>query len=126
MQIKLPTTSIYGNSGRLSGSSVGNRLLPNMSNICSSVSNGVDSPLAAHENFSIQISLPATVIHVYENSGQRSGQPTTSKYDEVDSSVDSGVCCPWEFCHVNKAAHYFHIRIQSAAQWEVLYFRVWK
>ena len=42
----------------------------------------------------MQIRLPTTSI--YGNSGQLSGQPTTSKYEKVGSSVSSGVGCPLE------------------------------
>ena len=42
-------------------------------------------------------------------SGQLSRQLTTSKYEKMGSSVDSGVGCPWELCHAYYAAHYFHI-----------------
>ena len=87
------------------GSSVGCPLLPYME----TVGRGVGCPWAAHGNFAMQIRLPTTSI--YGNSGQLSGQPTTSKCEKVGSSVGSGVGCPWEFCHANKAAHYFHIRI---------------
>ena len=43
----------------------------------SSVGSGVCCPLAADGNFARQISLPTTSL--YGNSGQLSGQPTTSK-----------------------------------------------
>ena len=114
MQIRLPTTSIYGNSGQLSRlpilpymetvgssvfSSVGCPLLPYMETVGSSVGSGVGCPWAAHGNFAMQIRLPTTSI--YGNSGQLSGKPTNSKCEKVGSSVGSGVGCPWEFCHAN-------------------------
>ena len=83
------------------GSLVGSPLRPNIKKWA--------AEWAAHGNFAMQIRLPTTSI--YGNSGQLSGQPTTSKYEKVGSSVGSGVGCPWEFCHANKSAHYFHIRI---------------
>ena len=77
MQIKLPTNSAHGLQ----------------------VGNGVGCPWAAHGNFAMQIGLPTTSI--YGNSGHLSGQPTTSKYEKVGSSMGSGVGCPWEFSHAN-------------------------
>ena len=72
MQIRLPTTSIYGNSGQLSGQLSRQPLLPNMKKVGSSVGSGVGCPLAAHGNFAMQIRLPTTAIYGY--SGQLSGQ----------------------------------------------------
>ena len=95
------------------------------------VGNGVGCPWAAHGNFAMQIRLPTTSI--YGNSGQLSGQPTTSiceKSRQLSGQLSGlPMGCPWEFCHANKAAHYFHIRIkwaaQCATQWAAHYFQVW-
>ena len=46
--------------------------------------------------------------------GSSEGSPLLPKYEKVGSSVGSGVGCQWEFCHVNKVAHYFPIRIKWA------------
>ena len=53
------------------------------------------------------------------------GCPLLPYMNTVGSSVGSGVGCPWEFCHANKAAHYFDIRIKWATQWSAHYFQVW-
>ena len=101
-------------------------LLPYMETVGSSVGSSVGSPLltnmkkwaaqwaaAAHRNLAMQIRLPTTSI--YGNRGQLSGQPSTSKYENSGqlSWQWSGLpmCCLWEFCHANKAAHHCHIRI---------------
>ena len=39
------------------------------------------------------------------------GCPLLPYMDTVGSSVGSGVDCPWEFSHANKAAHYFYMWI---------------
>ena len=84
---RLPTTSIYGNSGQLSGQRSG---LPMGILPCK-----LGCPL-----------LPDTDIV-----GSSVGSQLLPNVKKVGSSVGSGVGCPWEFCHANKAAHYFHIRI---------------
>ena len=78
MQIRLPTTSKYGNSGQLSGQQITSKY----EKVGSSVGNGVGCPWAAHGNFAMQIRLPTTSIYGYSGqlSGQLCGQPTTSKY----------------------------------------------
>ena len=68
MQIRLPTTSIYGNSGQLSRQPTTSKY----EKVGSSVGSGVGCPWAAHGNFSMQIRLPTTAINGY--SGQLSGQ----------------------------------------------------
>ena len=103
MQIRLPTTSIYGNSGQLSGQL--SRQPTNSKYEKSGQRSGLPMgrPWAAHGNFAMQIRLPTTSI--YGNSGELSGQlsrqPTTSKYEKMGSSVGSGMGCPWEFFHAN-------------------------
>ena len=108
-----PLFSYMETVGSSVGSSVGCPLLPYMETVGSSVGSGVGCPWPAHGNFSMQIRLPTTSI--YGNSGQLSGQPTTSNCEKSEqlSGQWSGLPmgCPWEFCHANKAAHYFHIRI---------------
>ena len=77
MQIRLPTTSIYGNSGQLSGQQTSSKY----ETVGSSVGIGVGCPWAAHGNFAMQIRLPTTSIYRYSGqlSGQLSGQRTTFK-----------------------------------------------
>ena len=78
MQIRLPTTSIYGNSGQLNGQPTTSKC----EKVGSSVGSGVGCPWAAHGNFAVQIRLPTTSIFGYSGqlSVQLSGQPTTFKY----------------------------------------------
>ena len=77
MQIRLPTTSIYGNSGQLSGQSTTYKY----EKVGSAVGSGVGCPWAAHRNFAMQIKLTTTSIYMYGYSwqfrGQLSGQPTS-------------------------------------------------
>ena len=58
------------------------------------------------------------------------GCPLLPYIETVGSAVGSRVGFPWEFCQANKAAHYFHIRMQWVAQWAthwaVHYFQVWE
>ena len=68
MQIRLPTTAIYGNRGQLSGQPTTSKY----EKVGSSVGSGVGCPCAAHGNFAMQIRLPTTAIYGY--SGQLSGQ----------------------------------------------------
>ena len=68
MQIWLPTTSKYGNSGQLSRQPTASEY----EKVGSSVGSGVGCTWAAHGNFAMQIRLPTTSI--YRNSGQLSGQ----------------------------------------------------
>ena len=49
--------------------------------------------------------------------GSSVGSPLFRNMKKVGSSVGSVVGCPWEFCHANKATHYFDIWKQWAAQW---------
>ena len=74
MQIRLPTTSIYGNSGQLSGQPTTSKC----EKVGSAVGSGMGCPWDAHGNFAMQIRLPTTSIYGY--SGQLSGQPNTFKY----------------------------------------------
>ena len=46
-----------------------------------------------------------------ETVGSSVGSRLLPNMKKVGSGVGSGVGCPWEFCHANKAAHYFNIRI---------------
>ena len=86
MQIKLPNTSIYGNSGQSSGQST----TYNYGKVSSSVGHGVCLPWAAFGNFAMQMRLPITSI--YRNSGRLRGQPTTFKYPM--QTVGSPLNCP--------------------------------
>ena len=78
MQIRQPTTSIYENSGQLSGQPTTSKY----EKVGSSVGSGVGCPWAAHWNFAMQIRLPTTSIYGYSRklSVQLSGQPTTFNY----------------------------------------------
>ena len=116
MQIRLPTTSIYGNNGQLSRQ-------PNASKyekVGSSAGSGVGCP-----NWLPMGILPGKLVcplFLYMETVGSSVQ--NSKYKKVGCSVGSGVGCPWECCHANKAAHNFHIWRQWAAQWTTHYFQV--
>ena len=106
-----PLRPKYEKSGQLSGQGswrhmgvlpckLGCLLLRYMETVGSSVGSSVGkwaAEWAAHGNFAMQIRLPTTSL--YENSGQLSGQPTSSKYEKVGSSVGSGMGCLWEFCN---------------------------
>ena len=106
MQIRLPTTSIYGNSGQLSGqlsrqpttSIYGNS--GQLSGQRSGLSMGI-----------LPCKLGCPLLPYKETVGSSVGSQLLPNVKKVGSSVGSGVGCPWEFCHANKAAHFFHIRI---------------
>ena len=93
MQIRLLTTSIYGNSGQLGGQLSRQPTASKYEKVGSIVGNGVGCEWAAHGNFATEIRLPTSSI--YGDSWQLSGQRS------------------W---HANKADHYFHIWKQWAAQ----------
>ena len=96
MKIRLPTTSIYENSGQLSRQ----QLLPNMKKVGSSVGSRVGCPWAARGNFAMQIRLPTTSIYGY------SGQPTTFQYG--NSGQFSGQ--PTELPTIKKGSHLWFTR----------------
>ena len=146
MQIRLPTTSIYGNSGQLSRHPTASKY----EKVGSSVGSGVRCPWCAHGNVAMQIRLPTTSIYGYgspllPNMKKWAAQwavewaahglpmgilswklscPLFPYTETVGNSVGSGVGCPWEIRHANKATHYFHIRIIVWAQWAAHCFQI--
>ena len=110
MQIRLPTTSIYGNSGQLSGQ---HSRLPTTSIYGNS--GQLSGQLSGQRNGLPMGILPCKLgcplLPYMETVGSSVGSQLLLNVKKVSSSVGSGVGCPWEFCHANKAAHYFHIRI---------------
>ena len=91
MQIRLPTSSIYANTGQLSGQL---SRQPTASKY--------EKKTAAQW---VVEWLPIGILPY------KLDCPLLPYMETVGSSMGSGVGCPWEFCHANKVAHYFHIRI---------------
>ena len=100
--IRLPTTSIYGNSGQLSR-------LPTTSIFGNS---GQLSGQLSGQRFGLPMGilpckLGCPLLPYMETVGSSVGSQLHANVKKVGSAVG----CPWEFCHANKTAHYFHIRI---------------
>ena len=114
MQIRLPTTSIYGNSGQLSGqlSRLPTTSMYGNSGQLSGQRSGL--PKSCPWKF-CHANLAAHYFHKWKPVGISVGSHLLPNVKKVGSSVGSGVGCPWathgKYCHANKAAHYFHIRI---------------
>ena len=89
MQIRLPTTSVYGNSGQLSGQPTTSKYEKSgqLSGQWSGLTMGI---------LPFKLGYPLHVLPYMET---------------VGSSVGNGVGCPWELWHANRAAHYFLIWI---------------
>ena len=129
MQIRLPITSIYGNSGQLNGQ------LSRQPTVSIYGSSGQLSGQRSGLPMGIlPCKLGCPLLSYMETVGSSVGRSVGSSvgsrrcpYMEVVGRLEgSRVGCPWGFCHANKTAHYVHIRIYWAAKWAAHYFQVWK
>ena len=105
MQIRLPTTSIYGNSGQLSGQ---------LSRLPTTSIYGNSGQLSGQRSGLPMGILPCKLgcplLPYMETVGSSVDSQLLPNVKKLGSSVGSGVGCPWA-THANKTAHYLHIRI---------------